>query len=195
LGETFERMGNPNRARAIYVECIASGDWKFLIGAQEGRRLAEHLHGLNLLENGGMRTPSDYLALAYAHLRQRAAAEAISAFEQALKDPQIWNDLEAGNLYNAACAAALAGGSASVTDAAPLTGRALSWLEHDLGLRLETLKRGLGASPSADLEWHLRRAWRAHFDLVRSGNPDLNSLRRLPRFAELIRSISARAPP
>jgi len=128
-----------------------------------------------------LETVGDHLALAYALHAKKEYAAATRQFAKALDDASIREDLIRGNLYNGACAAALAG----------LGEQAMSWLTEDLRFRRASL-----AAVEIDLLEETEEAKRkslesranaalAHFEHAREKDPDLESLRSRAAFAAL----------
>jgi hypothetical protein len=97
-------------------------------------------------------------------------------------DPKRAEDMDAGNRYNAACSAALAGCGKSKDDPPPdqvaqagLRQRALDWLEEDLAFWTE-LQRTLGQA--RPLITQTLQHWKTDSDLA--GIRDAEALKRLP---------------
>jgi tetratricopeptide (TPR) repeat protein len=128
-----------------------------------------------------LETAREHLMLAYLLHAREDYQRATEQFAKALEDAGIRSDLPRGNLYNAACAAALA----------ELPEKAIEWLTEDLRLRREELAsietRMESETDPAVAETLSRRAGalQSHFEHARVKDPDLESLRPRPEFAAL----------
>ena len=137
------------------------------------------------------RTPADHVDLAYALYKAGRWAEAAAAFEKGLEDETQRDDLDRGNLYNAACMAALASAEGEAT----WRHKALAWLQEDLRRRYEILRildeRLAGAITEGQRVRfeRVRGAIRRHIDWARTGDPDLESLRGRPEFDALFDAL------
>jgi len=115
---------------------------------------------VRVLDRVGAETAYDHLILAYSSIAAKDYAAATRHFEIALADAQLRRDAARGNLYNAACVAALSNQSDV----------ALRWLAADLRLR----------RARQDPE-----QFKKHLEHARVNDPDLESLRGLPAFGKM----------
>ncbi len=135
------------------------------------------------------RSPAEFLELGYAHYRCGAYQASVAGFLIALESEELAAELERPNLYNAACAAALASTSAEATEAEALRAQSLRWLQEDLERR-RALVRMLHGRPHRSpeetqaIEAELRFQ-QDHLEHARERDPDLAVLRPLPAFQAL----------
>jgi hypothetical protein len=131
-----------------------------------------------------LNTPAERLALAQMcydkNLQAAAARFWTEAFES---DAKLADEVESGNRYNAACAAALAGAGKSKDDPAPndiakakLREQALNWLKADLAYWIKQLESGSPQSKSSANQ--TLQHWKTDPDLA--GIRDVEALKRLP---------------
>jgi serine/threonine-protein kinase len=158
-----------------------SAEW-----VREAERLAALADRLPAILRGDDR-PADNaerLALAQICYDTKRPAAAVRFWAEALAaDPKLGDDRRAGHLYNAACAAALAGSGQGADDPKPddtararLRGQALDWLEAELAAWARVLDAGDPQARSVvaqDL-----RHWQADPDLA--GVRDRDALAKLP---------------
>mgnify|MGYP002622206453 FL=1 len=134
------------------------------------------------------------LARANMLYESRAYEEAAQAYALALVHEPIRANLNAGHLYNGACAAALAAGVDGPK--ARWKRQAMEWLAEDLHRRREAATRlhaelqgeGLSDDQRAELGRTLnqvRDANAQHFEWAKNGDPDLIALRGTNEFLDL----------
>jgi tetratricopeptide (TPR) repeat protein len=204
LGLALEHAGDLKAAAAAYAEAgrLDPKDPAARRHLAEVNELIPLLPRLDDVAAGRAEPASPAEAFAFARLcgrpfRRQFAAAARLCGRAFAAQPQLVADPSAGNRYNAACCAALAGGGegadapADPAARAALRGQALDWLRADLAART----RGLDAADEAGrkrvaekMRWWLRdpelagvrgtfrlaalpaaegRAWRAFWDDVR----------------------------
>jgi len=141
----------------------------------------------------GARQPTDagdHLTFGRALYGQGRFARSAEHFRTALVDKQIRADLGRGNLYDAACSAALAASKVGDEAAATWRQQALVWLREDFAQRLAALK----AARAQDVEEKRKRTeamWKSHMKHARVNDSDLAILRGTPEFDAIIKEMSA----
>lgn len=118
--------------------------------------------------------PRQAVDMAYLLTTMRRHADAAAHFEIAFADAAIRDDWENSNLYNAACAAALAHAAAGADDKPRLAKLALGWLAPHVA----HLKARLAAATDDED----RAGATKYLDWCREGDKDMASLRPLPEF-------------
>jgi len=134
---------------------------------------------------------ADHLALGYALYQAKDYARSAEQFGTALEDASVRADLDRGNLYNAACSAALASAGVEGKEAADRRAKAFQWLKEDLDGRRELLKK-IEAEAAGDVTLErkaqlekARAAILAQFEHARAEDPELASLRGTAEFEAL----------
>jgi hypothetical protein len=147
-------------------------------------------------ESKPAKTAVDHLIQGYALATAGEWVRAVENFVIALEDTEVRDDLDSANLYNAACAAARAVMADEGREAEPRLAWSLGWLAEDLAKRKNYLARKTielfeakvsaeNPSSQSDAGATLREATLRHFLFARSGDPDIEILRSLPKFKEL----------
>jgi hypothetical protein len=191
LGKALQRQGRFAQGLAFLKRGHALGSkrpgWPYPSAAwvRQAHRLAELEARLPALRQGDSqpRDPADRLALAGVCLPKRLYLLAARLYAEALDAEPKWaEDVNTGNRYNAACAAARAGsgqgrdaGKLDDKERARWRGRALEWLRAELTARDKQLQGRL-PGPAAQAQQALRH-WQR--------DPDLASVRDREALAKL----------